>query len=56
MAQRFLVCGLLLIALQVAAYGDDKTGGKAPQAPTNAGLEKMKKLAGTWVKSCQSSR
>jgi hypothetical protein len=49
MARRFLVCGLVLMALQVAAYGDDKTGGKLPPAPTNAGLEKMKKLAGTWV-------
>ena len=49
MARRFLVCGLVLLALQVAAYGDDKTGGKLPPAPTNAGLEKLKKLAGTWV-------
>jgi hypothetical protein len=49
MARRFLVfCGLL-IAVQVAAYADDKTGGKLPAPPTNAGLEKMKKLAGTWV-------
>lgn len=49
MARRFLICGLLLLALQVATYGDDKTQGKLPPAPTNAGLEKMKKLAGTWV-------
>jgi hypothetical protein len=48
MARRFLVCGLLLIALQVAAYGDDKKG-TLPPAPTNAGLEKIKKLEGTWV-------
>ena len=48
MARRFLACGLLLIALQVTTYGDDKTV-KLPPAPTNAGLEKMKKLAGTWV-------
>src|SRR5215831_13606332 len=49
MVRRFLVCGLLLGALQVTSYGDDKTAGKLPPAPTNAGLEKMKKLAGTWV-------
>ena len=48
MARQFLMCGLVLIALQAATYGDDKTG-KLPPAPTNAGLEKMKKLAGTWV-------
>lgn len=48
MARRFLVCGMLLVALQVAAYGDNKPA-KLPPAPTNAGLEKMKKLAGTWV-------
>lgn len=48
MARRFLVCGLVLIALQAVTYGDDKTA-KLPPAPTNAGLEKMKKLAGTWV-------
>src|SRR5258707_466557 len=49
MARRFFVCGLMLIALQAVTYGDDKTAGKLPPAPTNAGLEKMKKLAGTWV-------
>ena len=49
MARRILVCGLLLIGLQVTAYGDDKTGGKLSPSPTNASLEKLKKLAGTWV-------
>src|SRR5207253_5835455 len=39
---------LLLLALQIAAHGGEKTG-QRPPAPTNAGLEKMKKLAGTWV-------
>jgi hypothetical protein len=48
MARGFLVSGLLLIALQVATYGDDKSGKVSP-ASANAGLEKMKKLAGTWV-------
>src|SRR5687767_10130795 len=45
---RLLASCVLLIAIQVAANGDDKLG-KLPPAPTNSGLEKMKKLAGTWV-------
>jgi hypothetical protein len=49
MAQRFFACGLLLITLNVASYGDEKPGSKPAPPPTNPGLEKMKKLAGTWV-------
>jgi hypothetical protein len=49
MVQRFWVGGLVLIALTAAASGDDKTNGKTPAASTHPGLEKMKKLAGTWV-------
>jgi hypothetical protein len=41
MTQRFLVGGLMLLTLTLAARGGDK--------PTNAGLERLKKLAGTWV-------
>jgi hypothetical protein len=48
MMRRLLVCPVLLLALQVAAYCDDKDG-KLPPAPTNSNLEKMKKLAGTWL-------
>jgi hypothetical protein len=48
MAKRIMVCGLLLVGLQCAIFGEDKTV-KLPPAPTNAGLEKMKKLVGTWV-------
>jgi hypothetical protein len=48
MVRRFLLCGLLMVGMTVAAYGDDKSGKLAP-APTNANLEKMKKLVGTWV-------
>ncbi len=48
MMRRFLVSTVILVALQLAAHGDDKTG-KLPPAPTNSGLEKMKKLAGTWL-------
>jgi len=44
MARRFVVCALLLV-LSEASYGGDKPGTKLP--PTNAGLEKIKKLAGT---------
>ncbi len=49
MAGRIAVCGLLLIALQGVSFGDDKGAAKLPTPPTNAGLEKMKKLVGTWV-------
>jgi hypothetical protein len=48
MARQFLVCGLLVAALALKAYGDDKHA-HLPPAPTNAGLEKMKTLVGTWV-------
>ncbi len=47
MVRAFVVCGLLL-TLSPASYGGDKAGGQPPQ-PTNAGLERMKTLAGTWV-------
>jgi hypothetical protein len=56
MARQFLGCGLLLLALQVTAQGDDKKGGALPPAPTNPGLEKMKKLAGTWVAADQDGK
>ena len=49
MAQRLWLSGLLLLALTVVARGDDKTV-KAPAAP-HAGLERMKKLAGTWLEA-----
>jgi hypothetical protein len=52
MTRRFLVCGLVLTLLlthSLASYGDGKPGAKLPARPANAGLEKMKKLAGTWV-------
>lgn len=48
MARRILVvCAVAALALQAATYGEEKSA--LPPAPTNAGLEKMKKLAGTWV-------
>src|SRR5262245_32282480 len=48
MTRRFLVAGLMLIALGVGARGDDKPI-KAPA--THPSLEKLKKLAGTWVEA-----
>ena len=50
MMRRFLACGLVLtvlLSLSLASDGDGKPGAKLPAPPTNAGLEKMKKLAGT---------
>ena len=49
MMRQFLVGGLLVGALSLAAGAQDKHEHAAPPAPTNAGLEKMKKLVGTWV-------
>jgi hypothetical protein len=49
MAQRFLVGGLVLLAAALGARGDDKSNGKAPAPSTHPGLERLKKLAGTWV-------
>ena len=48
MVRRILVCGLLL-TLSQASYADDKPQANLPPPPTNASLEKMKKLAGTWL-------
>jgi hypothetical protein len=48
MVRRFVVCGLLL-TLSVASFGGDKSGEKSRPKTTNAGFEKMKKLAGTWL-------
>ena len=48
MTRRLLVSTVLLVAFQLAAYGEDKSG-KLPPTPTHSGLEKMKKLAGTWL-------
>jgi hypothetical protein len=48
MVRPIVACGLLL-TLSLASYGSDKPGTKPPAAATNAGLEKMKKLAGTWL-------
>ncbi len=49
MTQRFFVGGLLLLAFIAVARSDEKTGTKAPTTAPHPGLERMKKLAGTWV-------
>ena len=48
MAQRFWIGGLALLALSALAHAGDKPDGKAAAA-THPGLERLKKLAGTWV-------
>lgn len=48
MMRQLLVCGLLMGHLSISAFGEDKHD-HLPKAPTNAGLEKMKMLVGTWV-------
>ena len=50
MTQRFLVGGLVLLAFTVAARSADK-GDKAPAKAPHPGLERLKKLAGTWVEA-----
>jgi hypothetical protein len=48
MVSRFLVGGLMLFAFTIAAPAGDKPTAKAAPAP-RAGLDRMKKLVGTWV-------
>jgi hypothetical protein len=47
--RHFLVGGLMLIALGTAALAEDKHEHAKAPAATHAGLERLKKLAGTWV-------
>ena len=51
MVQRLLSLGLLTLVLTISpvSQADDKTAPQLPAPPTNAALEKMKKLAGTWL-------
>jgi hypothetical protein len=52
MLRRFVGGGLLvalMLALPLASQGDDKRVPTHKAPPTNAALEKMKKLAGTWL-------
>jgi hypothetical protein len=47
--QRFLIGGLVLLSFAAGAWCGDKPANKTPAVPTNEGLERLKKLAGTWV-------
>src|SRR5262245_49588466 len=52
MLRRFFSWGLVLAVLQTLSgmsRGDEKTVPKLPAPPSNAALEKLKKLAGTWL-------
>jgi hypothetical protein len=46
---RPIVLSGLLLTVSLASFGGDNPGAKLPTPPSNAGLEKMKKLAGTWL-------
>src|SRR4051812_15587504 len=48
MTQRFLACGLMLVALGTASRAADPVTKAAPSHP---GFEKIKALAGTWVEA-----
>ena len=54
MTQRFLACGLMLIALGAHTRGDEKAG-KVPTR-SHPGLEKLKALAGTWVEADKNGK
>jgi hypothetical protein len=47
MKQRLLIAGIVLVAVCTGTRAADP----ATKAPTNAGLEKLKKMAGTWVEA-----
>jgi len=48
MIRTLLICSVACVGFSYSASGSDKHD-HGTNAPTNAGLEKMKKLAGTWV-------
>jgi hypothetical protein len=51
MTRRFLVGGLMLIALGVGVFASDKAAPAKPATTADAQLERLKKLAGTWVEA-----
>ncbi len=54
MIRSILMCGLMLLATQ-ASFADEKTA-SAPKAPSNANLEKMTRLVGTWVAADENNK
>jgi hypothetical protein len=52
--RRFLAGAVVLMVLGSGARGDEKPA--AAPAKTHAGLEKLKKLAGTWVEADKSGK
>lgn len=48
MTRRLLTCGLMVLAVAAGGRGDEPV---QPAAPKHAGLERLKKLAGTWVEA-----
>jgi hypothetical protein len=50
MTRRTLIGGMMILALAAGGRGDDAPA-KATPTPTHPGLEKIKKLAGTWVEA-----
>lgn len=55
MMRRMMTCGALCLGLAWAVTGDDKHD-HASNAPANAGLEKLKTLAGTWVAADENGK
>jgi hypothetical protein len=56
MAKRVWTTGLVLLAITAVAYSGDRTERKAPAKGPLPGLERMKKLAGTWVKAGEDGK
>ena len=48
MARRLMTCGLMVLAMAAGGRGDEPA---KPEAPKHAGLERLKKMAGTWVEA-----
>ena len=48
MTRRLLLVGAVVLALPLAAFGEDRSG-KRPAGPSHPAFEAMKKLAGTWL-------
>ncbi len=55
MTRRFLICGLLLLAVQ-GSFGADKGEAKPAKSSSNPNLEKMTKLVGTWVAADEDNK